>query len=42
MSCYKFPHSFKGAPPARQADRPRPRLARMRGTFTESVNELEK
>src|ERR1700756_4038335 len=31
---------IKGAPSARQADRPRPRLARMRGTCTGSVNEL--
>jgi hypothetical protein len=30
----------KGAPAARQANRPKPRLARMRGTCTESVNEL--
>ena len=29
----------KGAPPARQPNRPRPGLARMRGTCTESVNE---
>ena len=39
-SCYNFLHGFKGAPSARQADRPRLRLARMRGTCTESVNEL--
>ena len=32
--------TFKGAPSARQADWPRPRLARTRGTCTESVNKL--
>jgi hypothetical protein len=40
QSCDNFLYGFKGAPSARQADRPRPRLARMRGTGTESVNEL--
>jgi hypothetical protein len=32
--------AVKGAPSARQADQPRSRLARMRGTGPESVNEL--
>ena len=32
-------YGFKGAPSARQADRPRPDSRRMRRTCTESVNE---
>ena len=38
--CDKFLYGFKGAPPARQADRGRPDSRKIRGTCTESVNEL--
>jgi hypothetical protein len=35
-ACYNFLYGFKGAPPARQADRLRPVSWRMRGTYMEA------